>query len=174
VISLLPRRAELRDVKTCTPIASVINFHLLHVVARKRAPHLSLLHRHKRCLTLPFRHLPCRVCIAMSEEKTFDLPVDSEHKALKIKLHSFAAPHMRAFHLIWFGFFTAFVSVFAPAAMIPVIRQALDLNKETLGNAGAPAVAATLFSVSACVSCITRTAGLFATARDPQCQPALR
>lgn len=74
----------------------------------------------------------------------FRLPVDSEHKALKINLFSFARPHMRAFHLCWFGFFTSFVSTFAPAAMIPVIRQALDLTKADLGNAGIAAVAGTI------------------------------
>lgn len=68
---------------------------------------------------------------------TFALPVDSEHKALKINLFSVAQPHMRAFHLCWFGFFTSFVSVFAPAAMIPVVREDLGLTKVELGNAGA-------------------------------------
>ena len=69
-------------------------------------------------------------------EKQFLLPVDSEHKALKINLLSFAAPHMRAFHLCWMGFFSSFVSTFAPAAMIPVIREAINLDAGSLGNAG--------------------------------------
>ena len=69
---------------------------------------------------------------------SFPLPVDSEHKALKINLFSVALPHMRAFHLCWFGFFTSFVSVFAPAAMIPVVRESLGLSAPELGNAGAP------------------------------------
>ena len=68
---------------------------------------------------------------------SFPLPVDSEHKALKINLFSVAIPHMRAFHLCWFGFFTSFVSVFAPAAMIPVVRESLGLTAPELGNAGA-------------------------------------
>lgn len=72
----------------------------------------------------------------MDTGRTFDLPVDSEHKALKIKLLSITRPHMRAFHLCWLGFFSTFVSTFAPAAMIPVIREALNLSKGTLGNAG--------------------------------------
>jgi MFS transporter, NNP family, nitrate/nitrite transporter len=70
------------------------------------------------------------------EETKFDLPVDSEHKALKIKLHSFAHPHMRAFHVIWFAFFNVFVSTFAPAAMQPVIREDIGINAKELANAG--------------------------------------
>lgn len=72
-----------------------------------------------------------------AKDQQFALPVDSEHKALKVNLFSFALPHMRAFHLCWFGFFTSFVSTFAPAAMIPVIREDLGLSKADLGNAGA-------------------------------------
>lgn len=75
-----------------------------------------------------------------TKERQFALPVDSEHKALKINLLSFALPHMRAFHLCWFGFFTSFVSTFAPAAMIPVVREDLGLSKADLGNAGVNAV----------------------------------
>lgn len=77
-------------------------------------------------------------------EPQFALPVDSEHKALKINLLSFALPHMRAFHLCWFGFFTSFVSTFAPAAMIPVVREDLGLSKADLGNAGIAAVSGTI------------------------------
>lgn len=76
------------------------------------------------------------------EERQFPLPVDSEHKALQIKIFSFAQPHMRAFHLCWFGFFTSFVSTFAPAAMIPVVRESLSLDANSIGNAGAAPLSA--------------------------------
>lgn len=67
----------------------------------------------------------------------FNLPVDSEHKALRIKIASFAKPHMRAFHLCWFGFFTSFVSTFAPAAMLPVIRDSINIDGNQIANGGA-------------------------------------
>ena len=74
---------------------------------------------------------------ADKEGHAFALPVDSEHKALRIKILSFAVPHLRAFHLCWFGFFTSFVSTFAPAAMIPVLRESIDVDANHLSNAGA-------------------------------------
>jgi MFS transporter, NNP family, nitrate/nitrite transporter len=71
------------------------------------------------------------------EQPKFSLPVDSEHKALRINLLSFAKPHMRAFHLCWFGFNTSFLSTFAPAAMIPVLRESISADANQLGKAGA-------------------------------------
>jgi NNP family nitrate/nitrite transporter-like MFS transporter len=49
-----------------------------------------------------------------------------------------------SFHMSWLGFFISFVSTFAAAPMLPVIREDLGLTKPQLGNAGLAAVTGTI------------------------------
>jgi NNP family nitrate/nitrite transporter-like MFS transporter len=67
----------------------------------------------------------------------FALPVDSEHKAKAINLFSFAHPHMRSFHINWFGFFITFLAAYASAPLVPIIRDSLNLEQFEANLAGA-------------------------------------
>lgn len=78
----------------------------------------------------------------------FPLPVDSEHKSTKFfpYLPTLIHPYFTGFHLSWFCFFISFISTFAPAALIGIIRQDLDLTKSQNGVAGIAAVTGALAS----------------------------
>lgn len=47
---------------------------------------------------------------------------------------------MRAFHLSWLNFFMTFIATFAPAALMPIIRDDLGMTKNEVGLSGVTAV----------------------------------
>ncbi len=67
-------------------------------------------------------------------------------KAEKINLFSFAAPHMRTFHITWMTFFLCFFGWFGIAPLMGVIREEFGLTKGEIGNIIIASVAITIFA----------------------------
>ena len=67
-------------------------------------------------------------------------------RATKIELADFRSAPMRAFHMSWMAFFTAFVAWFAAAPLMPLIRDDLGLTKAQIGNSVIASVAITFFA----------------------------
>ena len=74
--------------------------------------------------------------------KTVEL--DENGKGLNFKLLSLQRPHMRAFHLSWFGFCLAFTSWFAFAPLMPSVRKDIQLTPEQINTANIASVASTI------------------------------
>jgi NNP family nitrate/nitrite transporter-like MFS transporter len=86
------------------------------------------------------------VPVSLSTGKPFRVPVDSEHKSKVLHPWSAIGVHHTAFFFSWVAFMAAFISTFAPAALLPVIRDSIDLTRTDLGNAGIAAVCGAIAS----------------------------
>jgi MFS transporter, NNP family, nitrate/nitrite transporter len=70
---------------------------------------------------------------------------DQDDKASEIKLCSFARPHMRAFHMSWWGFFMAFFIWFAIAPLLSEIKITLGIDKQQIWTSSIIGVGGTIF-----------------------------
>lgn len=83
---------------------------------------------------------------SFSDIKTFNVPVDSEHKSKVFKLWSWGKPHHFAFQVSWISFFLSFFATFAVPPLLPVIRENLDLTKTDVSGAAIASVTGAIFS----------------------------
>ncbi len=74
------------------------------------------------------------------------MKVNKNGKATQIKLLSFKAPHMRAFHLSWLSFFLCFFGWFGIAPLMAVVRDELSLTQSQIGNIIIASVAITVIA----------------------------
>ncbi|MFQ5734825.1 MAG: MFS transporter [Planctomycetaceae bacterium] len=70
--------------------------------------------------------------------------MDVNGKATRIRLFSFAAPQMRAFHMTWFAFFLCFVGWFGIAPMLKIVREDLGITTDQIVTTNMIAVAGTI------------------------------
>mmetsp|Transcript_11357 Transcript_11357/g.24061 ORF Transcript_11357/g.24061 Transcript_11357/m.24061 type:complete len:482 (+) Transcript_11357:127-1572(+) len=69
---------------------------------------------------------------------------DQDDKSKEIKLCSIARPHMRAFHMSWWGFFVAFFIWFSIAPLLSEIRSDLGLTKQEVWTSSIVGVGGTI------------------------------
>lgn len=74
------------------------------------------------------------------------MKTNPQGKATQIKLFSFQAPHMRAFHLSWLAFFLCFFGWFGIAPLMAVVREELSLTQSQVGNIIIASVAMTVIA----------------------------
>ncbi|SMO47859.1 MFS transporter [Gracilimonas mengyeensis] len=74
------------------------------------------------------------------------MKTNDTNKATRINLFSFAAPHMRTFHLSWISFFLCFFGWFGVAPLMAVIREELNLTQSQIGNTIIASVAITVIA----------------------------
>ncbi len=72
------------------------------------------------------------------------MKVNKNGKAKKIKIFSFKAPHMRAFHMSWMAFFLCFFGWFGIAPLMAVVREEFSLSQDQVGNIIIASVAITV------------------------------
>ncbi|RUP47260.1 major facilitator superfamily domain-containing protein [Jimgerdemannia flammicorona] len=83
---------------------------------------------------------------------TKPIELDEEDRAINIKLNSFGKPHMRAFHLSWISFLTAFTAWFAIPPLIPTLKKELKLTDDEIGNSNLTSGMPLLFHHRVCLT----------------------
>ena len=78
------------------------------------------------------------------EDYNIEVDPDQDDKATRIKLGSLKRPHMRAFHMSWWGFFIAFFIWFAIVPLLSEIQDDLGLTKQEIWTSYVVGVSGTI------------------------------